>query len=27
MFPVSVFDLQDIIDENGPLGKMAVNGL
>ncbi|MDM5314753.1 RsiV family protein [Fictibacillus sp. b24] len=27
MFPISVFDLQNIIDENGPLGKMAVNGL
>ena len=27
MFVISVFDLQDIIDENGPLGKMAVNGL
>lgn len=27
MFPISVFDLQDIIDENGPLGKLAVNGL
>jgi hypothetical protein len=27
MFPISVFDLQDIIDENGPLGKMAVYGL
>ena len=25
MFPISVFDLQDIIDENGPLGRMAVN--
>jgi hypothetical protein len=27
MFPISVFDLQNIIDENGPLGKMAVYGL
>lgn len=25
MFPISVFELQDIIDENGPLGKMAEN--
>ena len=25
MFPISVFDLQDIIDENGPLGRMAVH--
>ncbi|MBM7570014.1 DUF3298 and DUF4163 domain-containing protein [Aquibacillus albus] len=25
MFPISVYDLQDIIEENGPLGKMAVN--
>ena len=25
MFPISVFDLVDIIDENGPLGRMAVN--
>lgn len=25
MFPISVFDLQDIIDESGPLGRMAVN--
>jgi Protein of unknown function (DUF3298) len=25
MFPISVFDLQDIIEENGPLGRMAVN--
>ncbi|WP_440480410.1 DUF3298 domain-containing protein [Rossellomorea aquimaris] len=25
MFPVSVFDLQDIIEESGPLGRMAVN--
>lgn len=25
MFPISVFELQDIIDENGPLGKMATN--
>lgn len=25
MFPVSVFALQDIINENGPLGQMAVN--
>lgn|SRR5690606_6982382 len=22
MFPISIYDLQDIIDENGPLGKM-----
>ncbi|MFM1651066.1 DUF3298 domain-containing protein [Brevibacillus sp. B_LB10_24] len=22
MFPISVYDLQDILDENGPLGKM-----
>lgn len=22
MFPISVYDIQDIIDENGPLGKM-----
>ncbi len=27
MFPISVFDFQNILDENGPLGKMAVNGL
>jgi hypothetical protein len=27
MFVISVFNLQDIIDENGPLGKMAVNSL
>ena len=25
MFPISVFDLQDIIDENSPLARMAVN--
>ncbi|MGY0693920.1 DUF3298 domain-containing protein [Virgibacillus sp. FSP13] len=25
MFPISVFELSDILDENGPLGKMAVN--
>ncbi|WP_106495314.1 DUF3298 and DUF4163 domain-containing protein [Lentibacillus sp. Marseille-P4043] len=25
MFPISVFELTDILDENGPLGKMAVN--
>lgn len=25
MFPVSVFDLQEILDEHGPLGRMAVN--
>ena len=25
MFPISVYDIQDIIDENGPLGRMAVN--
>jgi Protein of unknown function (DUF3298) len=25
MFPISVFDLQDIIEESGPLGRMAVN--
>lgn len=25
MFPISVFELEDIIDENGPLGRMAVN--
>ncbi len=25
MFPISVYDLQDIIDESGPLGRMAVN--
>ncbi|EWG09565.1 DUF3298 and DUF4163 domain-containing protein [Cytobacillus firmus] len=25
MFPISVYDLQDIIDENGPLERMAVN--
>lgn len=25
MFPISVYDLQDIINENGPLGRMAVN--
>lgn len=25
MFPISVFDLQDIIVEDGPLGRMAVN--
>ncbi len=25
MFPISVFDLQDIIEESGPLRRMAVN--
>ncbi|MGJ7922117.1 DUF3298 domain-containing protein [Neobacillus sp. LXY-4] len=25
MFPISVFDIQDIINEKGPLGRMAVN--
>lgn len=25
MFPISVFDILDIIDENGPLGRMAQN--
>lgn len=25
MFPISVYDIQDLIDENGPLGRMAVN--
>lgn len=25
MFPISVYEIQDIIDENGPLGRMAVN--
>jgi hypothetical protein len=25
MFPISVYDLQDIIDENGLLGRMVVN--
>lgn len=25
MFPLSVYDLQDIIDEEGPLGRMAQN--
>lgn len=25
MFPISVFELQDITDENGPLGRMAEN--
>ncbi|SET48162.1 Protein of unknown function [Oceanobacillus limi] len=25
MFPISVYDLQDILNEDGPLGKMAVN--
>lgn len=25
MFPISVYDIQDIIDENGPLGRMAEN--
>ncbi len=25
MFPISVFEIQDIIDENGPLGVMATN--
>ncbi|MBY6037311.1 DUF3298 and DUF4163 domain-containing protein [Fictibacillus nanhaiensis] len=27
MFSISVFDLQNIIDEKGPLGRMAVYGL
>lgn len=25
MFPISVYSLQDIIDENGPLARMAIN--
>lgn len=25
MFPISVYDIQDIIDENGPLGRLATN--
>ncbi|SDZ98314.1 protein of unknown function [Thalassobacillus cyri] len=25
MFPISVYDIQDIIDEEGPLGRMAQN--
>ncbi|KMY56313.1 hypothetical protein AC623_19545 [Bacillus sp. FJAT-27231] len=25
MFPISVFDLEDIVDENGPLGRMAAS--
>ncbi|WP_117168537.1 DUF3298 and DUF4163 domain-containing protein [Paraliobacillus sediminis] len=25
MFPISVYDIQDIINETGPLGRMAVN--
>lgn len=25
MFPISVYDIQDIIDEDGPLGRMATN--
>ncbi|WP_379970792.1 DUF3298 domain-containing protein [Ectobacillus sp. sgz5001026] len=25
MFPISVFDIQDIIDEDSPLGRMAIN--
>ena len=25
MFPISVFDLEEIIDLNGPLGRMAIN--
>src|SRR5690625_2499319 len=25
MFPISVFAIQDIVDENGPLGRMATN--
>lgn len=25
MFPISVYDIQDMIDENGPLGRMATN--
>ena len=25
MFPISVYDIQNIIDEDGPLGRMAIN--
>lgn len=25
MFPISVYEIQDIIDEDGPLGRLAVN--
>ncbi|MEH7235045.1 DUF3298 and DUF4163 domain-containing protein [Bacillus sp. JJ1562] len=25
MFPISVYDIQDIIDEDGPLGRLATN--
>src|SRR5699024_7859189 len=25
MFPISVYELQDIIDENGPLGRMMAD--
>jgi len=25
MFPISIYDIQEIIDEKGPLGRMAVN--
>ncbi|WP_077617559.1 DUF3298 and DUF4163 domain-containing protein [Bacillus sinesaloumensis] len=25
MFPISLYDIQDIIDENGPLGRLATN--
>ncbi|MBM7602776.1 hypothetical protein JOC75_000746 [Metabacillus crassostreae] len=25
MFPISVYDIQELIDENGPLSRMAVN--
>ncbi|WP_083270655.1 DUF3298 and DUF4163 domain-containing protein [Bacillus marinisedimentorum] len=25
MFPISVYEMEDIIDENGPLGRMAVS--
>lgn len=25
MFPISVYEIQDIIDEDGPLGRMAMN--
>jgi hypothetical protein len=25
LFPISVYDIQDIIDENGPLSRMATN--
>ena len=25
MFPISVYDIQDIIDEDGPLGRMMIN--